>query len=107
MRADTRGKVTEAYATLVRARNLVALYRNTVMPQAEATVTSSLAAYRVGSVNFMTALDSRMTVNRYRQELFTLVAEEGKSWAELEMLLGRELFDPSAVLDAEGKGGTK
>ncbi len=106
-RADTRGKVTEAYAGLMRARSLSALYRNTVMPQAEATVTSSLAAYRVGSVNFMTALDSRMTVNRYRQELFTLIAEEGKSWAELEMFLGRELFDPSAIYDDAGKGGRK
>lgn len=107
MRADTRGKVTEAFANLTRARNLIALYRNTVLPQAEATVSSSLSAYRVGSVNFMTALESRMTVNRYRQDLFTLVAEEGKSWAELEMLLGRELFDPSVVFDPEGKGGTK
>ncbi len=97
VRADTRGRVAEAYANLTRARNLVGLYRNTVLPQAEATVTSSLAAYRVGSVDFMTALDSRMTVNQYRQELFTLEADEGKAWAELEMLLGRELFDPTAT----------
>ncbi len=94
MRADTRGRVAEACANLTRARNLIRLYRNTVLPQAEATVTSSLAAYRVGSVDFMTALDSRMKVNQYRQELFALEAEEGTAWAELEMLLGRELFNP-------------
>ncbi|MGH7695124.1 MAG: TolC family protein [Gemmatimonadaceae bacterium] len=97
MRADTRGRVVEAYANLTRARNLIRLYRNTVLPQAEATVTSSLAAYRVGSVDFMTALDNRMKVNEYRQELLTLEAEEGTAWAELEMLLGRELFDPSVT----------
>jgi cobalt-zinc-cadmium efflux system outer membrane protein len=97
MRAETRGKVAEAYANLVRARNLTSLYRNTVIPQVEASVTSALAAYRVGGVDFMTLLDNRMTANNYRQELFALEAEEGKSWAELEMLMGRELFDANDV----------
>ena len=94
MRAATRGDVTEAFATLVRARNLSALYRTTIIPQAEATVASAAAAYRVGTVDFMTLLDDRMTVNEYRQALSVLEAEEGKAWAELEMLVGRELFDP-------------
>lgn len=93
MRAETRGKVGEAYAALTRARSLAQLYRTTVLPQAEATVASALAAYRVGSVDFMTLLDDRMTVNKYRQELFALDADQGKAWAELEMLVGLALFD--------------
>lgn len=97
MRADTRGRVAESVANLTRARNLAALYRTTILPQAEAAVTSALAAYRVGSVDFMTLLDDRMSVNKYRQELFALEADEGKAWAELEMLLGRELLDPNTV----------
>jgi hypothetical protein len=35
-----------------------------------------------------------MTVNRYRQQVFQLEAEEGAALAELEMLLGQPLFDP-------------
>ncbi|HEX6060303.1 MAG TPA: TolC family protein [Gemmatimonadaceae bacterium] len=97
MRAETRGRVVAAHAELQRARRLAALYRNTVIPQAEATVASAHAAYRVGSVDFMTLLDDRMTVNRYRQELASLEAAEGKAWAELEMLTGRQLFDPFVV----------
>ena len=97
MHAETRARVTEAYASLTRAGNLAALYRTTVIPQAEATAASSLAAYRVGGVDFMTLLDNRMTVNTYRQELFTLDAEQGKAWADLEMLVGRELFDANSV----------
>jgi outer membrane protein TolC len=96
MRADTRGRVAEAYANLQRARTLAALYRTTVLPQAEATVASALAAYRVGGVDFMTLLDDRMAVDKYRQELLALDAEQGKAWADLEMLTGRELFDPDA-----------
>ena len=97
MRADTRGKLGEAYANLVRARNLSQLYRSTVLPQAEATVASALSAYRVGTVDFMTLLDNQMTVNKYRQELYALDADQGKAWADLEMLTSQVLFDPNKV----------
>jgi outer membrane protein TolC len=74
-----------------------------VLPQAEAAVTSALSAYRVGRVDFMTVLDNRMTVNRYRMELVALQAEEGKAWAELEMLAGQELIDSKSI-DTTTKG---
>ena len=96
MRAETRGRMGELYADYTRARNLRALYRTTILPQADATVTSSVAAYRVGDVNLMTLLENQMTVNRYRQEVVALDAAQGKAIAEMEMLLGRELFDVSA-----------
>lgn len=105
MRADTRGRVGEAHAALSRARNLTRLYLTTVLPQAEATVASALAAYRVGRVDFMTLLDDRMTVNNYRQELVALQADEGRAWAELEMLTGTELFDPYSIALAKSSGG--
>lgn len=96
MRAETRARVAELYADIVRARNLGALYRTTILPQAGAAVTSSLASYRVGDLPLMQLLDNQMTVNRYQRELVTLDAEQGKALAELEMLVGRELFDVNA-----------
>jgi outer membrane protein TolC len=93
MRAETRGAVAVAYANVTRSRRLAAFYRGSVLPQAEATVSSSLAAYRAGTVNFTTLLDAQMSVNKFRQELFTLEAEEGSAWAELEMLTGHVLVD--------------
>lgn len=107
MRAETRARVAESFANLVRARNLAALYRNTVLPQGEATASSALASYRVGGVDFMTLLDDRMVVNRYRQELVRLEADEGTAWAELEMLLGRQLFDPNAIGARVASGGAQ
>lgn len=92
MQADTRGAIAEQYAALQRARNLSRLYRTTIIPQASAALSSALAAYRVGKVDFMTLLDNQMTVNKYRQELSGLQAEEGQAWAELEMLTGSELL---------------
>lgn len=107
MHAETRGRLGEAYASLARARRLAELYRATVIPQAEATAASALSAYRVGGVDFMTLLDDRMTVNRYRQALFALEADEGKAWAELEMLTGRQLFDPFTVARELTTGGAR
>jgi len=94
MEAETRGRVGVAYADLRQARQLRDLYRVTLLPQARATVTSSLAAYQVGEINLMTLLDAQMTVNRYRQEVYRLDVAEGQGWAELEMLAGTTLLDP-------------
>lgn len=104
MQADTRGRVGEQYAALERARNLARLYTTTVLPQAQAAVSSAMAAYRVGRVDFMTLLDDQMTVNAYRRQLIALQAEEGKAWAALEMLSGSQLFDPNATGLARASG---
>jgi cobalt-zinc-cadmium efflux system outer membrane protein len=102
MRAETRGRLGELYADVGRARRLSALYRGTIIPQAEATVASALAAYRVGGVDFMTLLDDQMTVNRYRQALYQLEAEHGQALAEVEMLVGQALLDPDTAESPSG-----
>ena len=97
MRAETRGRVAQLYAAVGRSKQLARLYRTTILPQSGTTVASALAAYRVGDVDFMTLLDDQMTVNHYSQELYRLDAEQGQAFAELEMLIGRELLDPDSV----------
>jgi outer membrane protein, heavy metal efflux system len=94
MQAETRGRVGELAAVVRRTRSLRQLYLTTILPQAEATVGSALSAYQAGEVDLPMLLDARMTVNRYKQQVFQLAAEEGTALAELEMLLGRALFDP-------------
>ena len=94
MRADTRGRLGEITAALRRTRALRDLYLVSILPQAEATVSAALSAYQAGAVDLPMLLDARMTVNRYRQQVFQLQAEEGAAFAELEMLLGQRLFDP-------------
>ena len=96
MEADTRARVAELYADVQRTRTLLRLYRTSVLPQAGATVTSSLAAYRVGGVDFMTLLDARMSLSRYRQDTIRLEADLGRAFAELEMLTGTNLIQRAA-----------
>lgn len=105
MRADTRASVAAAHVEWTRARNLSELYRSTILPQARAAVTASIAAYQVGRVNLMTLLDNQATVNRYAQELAALEAAEGMALADLEMLLGHELFNSNTGRSAPGGDG--
>ncbi|HEX6133498.1 MAG TPA: TolC family protein [Longimicrobiales bacterium] len=91
MRAQVDARIGELLAELDRTRALLALYRAEILPQARANVQASLSSYRVGSVDFMTLVDAQMTVNEYEQEFYGLMAEYGRSIAELEMTIGREL----------------
>jgi len=107
MQAETRGRVGELTAAVRRTRSLRQLYLTTILPQAEATVSSALSAYQAGEVDLPMLLDARMTVNRYTQQVFLLDAEEGTALAELEMLLGRVLFDPEPGASRGSPGETR
>jgi outer membrane protein TolC len=106
MQAETRGRLGELRALIWRSRSLRELYLTTILPQAEATVSSALSAYQAGEVDLPMLLDARMTVNQYRQQVFQLEAEEGITLAELEMLLGQALFDPE-LTEAPSPGDTR
>lgn len=95
MRAETRARITAVYAEFESARKMIALYRSTLLPQAQASVSASISAYRAGTVALMVVLDNQMTLNRFRQELAALEADRGKAVAEIEMLLGRSLSNPN------------
>ena len=90
-RAEVDARIGQLLAELARARTLIALFQGTVLPQAEANVESTYSSYQVGSVDFMTLVDARMTVNRYEQEYYQLLADYGAGVAELEAVVGREL----------------
>lgn len=100
--ADTRAQIdarlTELVAELERTRTLVRLYRAEVLPQAGANVQSAFSSYRVGAVDFMTLVDAQMTTNRYRQEYYALLADYGRSLADLEMTIGEELPPTGQIL---------
>jgi outer membrane protein TolC len=90
-RAAVDARITELVADLERTRTLIELYRGEVLPQADANVEAALAAYRAGTVDFLTLIDAQMSRNAYLQELHALMAEYGIAAAELEMTVGREL----------------
>ena len=84
-------RIGETLADLSQARTLIGLYREQILPQARATVQSSLSSYRVGAVDFMTLVDAQMALNRFQGEYFGLLASYGTGIARLEMTIGRDL----------------
>ena len=63
--------------------------------------TDVLNQLRSGGVDFMTLVDARMTVTEFERELHGLVARYGRTLAELEMTIGRELPPAAALLVEE------
>lgn len=97
-RAVVEARIHELVAGLEETRALITLYRAEVLPQAAANAASSLAAYRAGTVDFLTLIEARTGHNTYRRELHALVAEYGARVAELESTIGRELVATGQIL---------
>lgn len=90
--ADTRGRIGEAHAELESTRRLKTLYEENILPRAEASAESAQAGYMAGVLSFAELLDARLAVNLHLKELAVLETDEGRIWAELEMLTGSDLI---------------
>jgi len=80
-----RQQVANAEQSLKSAR----LYESGILPQARLAVESSLAAYRVNRVDFLTLLDSQMTVLNYEIGYASALSNYNKSLAEIDFLTGK------------------
>ncbi len=88
--ASLRQQTALAEQNLKSAR----LYQTAILPQARLTVESALAAYRVNRVDFLTLLDSQMTVFNYEISLATAIASYNKALAEIDLLVGKSPVAP-------------
>jgi outer membrane protein TolC len=88
LRNETIARVIEMRARAVRDRDLVQLYRSSILPQARSAVQAALASYRVGRVSFMQLVDNQMTVNRYEIESIRLLADYQQAVGELTAMTG-------------------
>jgi outer membrane protein TolC len=86
---ETMARVLELRAEAERARKLAELYRESIVPQARASVESALSAYRVGEVDYMTLVESELILNRYEIQTVSLRAEYYQAVAELTALTGQ------------------
>jgi len=68
------------------------LYRTGIIPQAGLQVSSAMSSYRVGKVDFLTLLDSQMTLYRYETEYHQAITEYERIVANLEAAVGKR-FD--------------
>lgn len=87
--------ISDSLAQLERRRKLVELYREGIIPQAEQSLESAVISYRVNKVDFLTLLDSRLTLFNYERELYESQAEYMMQLARLEAAVGMELVPES------------
>ena len=83
--SELRQQVAMAEQSLQSAR----LYEANILPQSRLTVESTLAAYRVGRVDFLTLLESQMTVFNYEISHASALSNYNKALAEIDLLTGR------------------
>ncbi|BDV42881.1 RND transporter [Geotalea uraniireducens] len=83
--------VADLLAQLERRRKLLELYKSGIIPQASQTLESATINYRVNKVDFLTLLDSLMSLFNYEREYYDSLADYGVKRAQLEALVGTEL----------------
>lgn len=83
--------INENIAQLERRRKLVELYKEGIIPQAEQSLESAVIGYRVSKVDFLTLLDSRITLFTYEREMYDSLAEYMMKLAQLEAAVGIDL----------------
>ncbi len=85
---ETAARLGELRAEALRAENLATLYSTSILPQARAAVETALSAYRVGTVDFLTLVESQLTVSRYSIEAVRLTADYHRAVANIEAQIG-------------------
>ncbi len=83
--------ISDLLAQLERRKKLAELYKTGIIPQAEQSLESATIGYRVNKVDFLTLLDSRVTLFNYEREYYESVADYQIKRAQLEALVGKDL----------------
>jgi outer membrane protein TolC len=83
--------VKEQYLMAKSSEELFRLYSQGVVPQSSLALESSMSAYQVGNVDFLTILSNFTTVLDYEVDYYRELANYDMALARLEPLVGTEL----------------
>jgi outer membrane protein TolC len=93
--------IGRSLSTAKSRREAAALYRTTLIPQAEQSFQAAAESYRVGKTDFPMLMDAVMSILSFRREYAAMVGEIHMEKARLEAAVGKELEEISPVF-----GGT-
>jgi outer membrane protein TolC len=100
MRNAAFGQIQEALVQTKAAQKLANVYQNSLRPQAEATLHSTVIAYENNRTEFLDLLDSQMTVIDLDLAYFQALADFEARLADLELAVGSPI-DPVQKASAE------
>ncbi len=98
-RQDVLFQVKDAYAQTQRAERLIAILRDAIIPQSALALQAAQAGYSVGKVDFLTLLNSLLTLQESQLELHGEMVAHEKAVARLEAVTGGPL---TAKLEERG-----
>ena len=91
MRNAAFGQIQEVLVQAKAAQKLASIYQNSLRPQAEATLQSTVIAYENDRTEFLDLLDSQMTVIDLDLAYFQALADFEARLADLELAVGKPI----------------
>jgi outer membrane protein TolC len=85
--------ITDMGSMIQRGERQLELYKTGIIPQASLQINSAMSAYRVGKADFMTLLDSQMTLYKYELEYHQALTEYEKNVAGLGAAIGKHFSE--------------
>jgi outer membrane protein TolC len=93
MTNEIRFMIGDKLTEVERAERQLELLKTGIIPLATLSLDSAMASYRVNKVDFITVLDSLMTLFRYEIQYYRLLTDSRKSIAEIEAAVGKSLAE--------------
>jgi outer membrane protein TolC len=89
---ETLSQISALYFEVATAREQIELYEFSLLPQAEQALKASEIGYLAGKVDFLALLDSERMILMIKNGYLKILAELGRSFAQLERLVGEDLL---------------
>jgi outer membrane protein TolC len=89
MTNEIRFMISDKLTEIERAEKQIELLKTGIIPLATLSLDSAMSSYRVNKVDFMTVLDSLMTLFKNEIQYYRLLTDSRKSIAEIEAAVGR------------------
>lgn len=92
IKINVLSEIESILAELERNRKRVELYKGGLLIQAQQSLESAQAGYKVGKVDFLTLINNRILLQNYELQYFFAVSDFHKSLAEYELAVGRDVM---------------
>lgn len=102
MKQDILFRVKDDFVQAQRAERLITILRDAIIPQATMALRASQSGYGVGKVDFLTLLNSLLTLQESELELHGEIVAHEKSLARLEEVTGGPLTNSGFLPPGDG-----
>jgi outer membrane protein TolC len=90
-------QIHDLVAKAQKSAHLINLYETGIIPQATQSLNSAIAAYEVGTVDFLSLIDNQITLCNFETQRSEILADYEKEIADLEMVVGKRFAADAAT----------